>query len=213
MPSSSRISWFHHPNNSWRRKQIIKPLNTKSFYFPVTSSRWRVNIPKNVLTLRFCSPFLMSNVSLRGLVASCVEDVLLWRGWIHGWESRQVPLTLHIASKARQPAATSTPIKPRHRIAVYASVEKLNYIQDITKLTLTAQVTPPGYQKSKGFWRRLVLRWNTKECQIWDAEDSSHDVVTLCHWVGNSEVPKDPSVCLSTCLHLQAKVGLSSPSG
>ena len=53
--------------------------------------------------------------------------------------------------QTEQSAATSTPIHPKDRIAVYASVEKLNYIQHITKLTLKAEVTPQGYEKSKSF--------------------------------------------------------------
>jgi hypothetical protein len=89
LPYPSTLSWFHHPNNRWRRTQIIKPPIEKSFYFPFTSSRWLVNIPKSVLTLTFRSRFLMYNVGFRGLVASYVEDVPLSWEWIHGWGSRQ----------------------------------------------------------------------------------------------------------------------------
>jgi hypothetical protein len=52
--------------------------------------------------------------------------------------------TLHNPCTAELSAASFTPIHPKHRIAVYVSVEKWKYIQHITKVTLKAKVTAPS---------------------------------------------------------------------
>jgi hypothetical protein len=51
----------------------------------------------------------------------------------------------------KQSAASLLSIHPKHRIALSAYVENLEYIQHVTKLTLKAEVTSSIYEKSEGF--------------------------------------------------------------